>query len=57
MKIELLNNPDMIRKRFIDRFLEDREHFRIVHTDFVEQLDDFDQWYGIFKQVSAIRGL
>ena len=45
MRIELLKNPDKLRKRFIDRFCEDREHFRIAHADFVEQLDDFDQWY------------
>ena len=45
MKIELLKNPDEIRKGFIDRFCEDREHFRLAHTDFVKQLDDFDQWY------------
>ena len=45
MRIELLKNPDKLRKRFIDRFCEDREHFRLAHTDFVKQLDDFDQWY------------
>ena len=45
MKIELLKEPNIIRKRFADRFLEDRESFRINHADFVEQLSHFDNWF------------
>lgn len=45
MKIELLENADEIRQNFIDRFLEDRESFRVVHNDFAERLKDFDQWF------------
>ena len=45
MKIELLKNPEMIRKRFIDRFLEDRDRFQITHKEFVKQLKEFDQWF------------
>ena len=45
MKIELLKNPEMIRKRFIDRFLEDRDRFQITHQEFIGQLKEFDQWF------------
>lgn len=45
MKIELLENADIIRRAFIDKFLEDRDSFKAAHNDFVEQLKDFDQWF------------
>lgn len=45
MKIELLDNPDSFRQKFIDSFLEPKTTFKAEYKEFVEQLKDFDEWY------------